>query len=51
MTTARHPTTDETVTFSTQPTVYLTAAEIAAIEDDPLLTLTDVIGYRAGGSR
>lgn len=48
MTRASPTSTAENVELS-DPAVYLTAAEIAAIEDDPVLTVLDVLAYRAGG--
>lgn len=50
MTTARNTTATGENSFSTdQGTVYLTASEIAKIDEDPFLEIEDVVQYRAGG--
>ncbi len=52
MTTACPTQAAETVELSeNHGNVYLTGREIAAIEDDPVLSLLDVIAHRAGGDR
>ena len=49
MTHAPTDTTADTVELSTEHgTIFLTGSEIAAIEDDPVLTLSDVAEYRGG---
>lgn len=52
MTNARDTQTSETVELSTNyGTIFLTGSEVAAIEEDPTLALSDVAQYRAEGER